>query len=37
MIKNGNEIVDEVKPLPGELVIEKASPSAFRGLRLPFS
>lgn len=34
--KMGNEIVNEVKPLPGELVIEKASPSAFPGTPLLF-
>jgi nicotinamidase-related amidase len=32
----GREIVDEVKPLPGELVIEKAAPSAFKGTPLQF-
>ncbi len=34
--QKGTEIVDEVKPLPGELVIEKASPSAFHGTPLTF-
>jgi len=32
----GFEIVDEVKPLPGELVIEKSAPSAFQGTPLLF-
>jgi len=32
----GTEIVDEVKPLPGELVVEKAAPSAFHGTPLTF-
>jgi maleamate amidohydrolase len=36
LLLKGNEIVDEVKPLPGELVIEKASPSAFHGTPLLF-
>ncbi len=34
--QRGTEIVDEVKPLPGELVIEKAAPSAFYGTPLMF-
>jgi nicotinamidase-related amidase len=34
--KKGSEIVDEVKPLYGELVIEKASASAFPGTPLMF-
>ncbi|TVY07905.1 isochorismatase family protein [Paenibacillus cremeus] len=32
----GTQIVDEVKPLPGELVIEKAAASAFHGTPLLF-
>lgn len=32
----GREIVDEVKPLPGELIIEKAAASAFQGTPLQF-
>ncbi len=32
----GTQIVDEVKPIPGELIIEKASPSAFPGTSLIF-
>jgi len=32
----GMEIVDEVKPIPGELVIEKSAPSAFQGTPLTF-
>ncbi|TVY07904.1 isochorismatase family protein [Paenibacillus cremeus] len=34
--KLGMEIVEEVKPLPGELVIEKSAPSAFHGTPLLF-
>ncbi|MEK3911029.1 isochorismatase family protein [Paenibacillus sp. FSL H7-0331] len=34
--QKGSEIVDEVKPVYGELVIEKASPSAFPGTPLLF-
>jgi nicotinamidase-related amidase len=34
--RKGTEIVDEVKPVFGELVIEKASPSAFPGTPLLF-
>ena len=34
--QKGTEIVDEVKPLPGELVVEKAAPSAFHGTPLTF-
>jgi nicotinamidase-related amidase len=36
MIEKGWQIVDEVKPLPGELVIEKAAPSGFQGTPLAF-
>ncbi|HZG55139.1 isochorismatase family protein [Paenibacillus sp.] len=36
LIRKGTEIVDEVKPIPGELVIEKAAPSAFHGTPLLF-
>ncbi|MBB6734125.1 isochorismatase family protein [Cohnella zeiphila] len=32
----GTQIVDEVKPLPGELIIEKAAPSAFQGTPLTY-
>ena len=32
----GRQIVDEVKPLPGELVIEKGAASAFQGTTLVF-
>ncbi|WP_169507496.1 isochorismatase family protein [Paenibacillus harenae] len=35
-ILRGREIIDEVKPLPGELVIEKAAASAFHGTPLLF-
>ena len=31
-----NQIVDEVAPIPGELVVEKAGPSAFTGTPLMF-
>jgi len=34
--RKGTEIVEEVKPLPGELVIEKAAASAFQGTPLAF-
>jgi len=34
--RKGTEIVQEVKPLPGELVIEKAAASAFQGTPLVF-
>src|SRR5690606_9236311 len=34
--RKGTEIVEEVKPLPGELVVEKAAPSAFHGTPLTF-
>jgi nicotinamidase-related amidase len=34
--QKGTEIVDEVKPLPGELIIEKAAPSWFQGTPLTF-
>lgn len=36
MDKIGKQIVDEIKPLPGELVIEKYAPSAFWGTPLMF-
>ena len=36
MLRKGNEIVDEVKPIPGELVVEKAAASAFFGTPLEF-
>ncbi len=36
MIAKGREIVEEVEPLPGELVIEKAAASAFHGTPLLF-
>lgn len=36
MVEKGQQIVDELKPLPGELVIEKAAPSAFQGTPLAF-
>ncbi|WP_102959451.1 isochorismatase family protein [Mangrovicella endophytica] len=36
MIEKGWQIVDEVKPIAGELVIEKAAPSAFQGTPLAF-
>lgn len=36
MVLKGREIVEEVKPLPGELVIEKAAASAFHGTPLLF-
>ncbi|HEY4201143.1 MAG TPA: isochorismatase family protein [Devosiaceae bacterium] len=36
MLEKGWQIVDEVKPLPGELVIEKAAPSGFQGTPLAF-
>ena len=36
LAKRGFEIVDEVKPLDGELVIEKSAPSAFQGTPLLF-
>ncbi|MBP1156421.1 MULTISPECIES: isochorismatase family protein [unclassified Paenibacillus] len=32
----GSQIVDEVKPLEGELVIEKSAPSAFQGTPLAY-
>lgn len=34
--KKGMEIVDEVKPIAGELVIEKSAPSVFQGTPLIF-
>ena len=36
MVVKGQQIVDEVKPIAGELVIEKAAPSAFQGTPLAF-
>lgn len=36
MVKKGWEIVDEVKPIDGEVVIEKTAPSAFQGTPLAF-
>jgi nicotinamidase-related amidase len=36
MIEKGRQIVDEVKPIPGEIVIEKAAASAFHGTPLLF-
>lgn len=36
MIERGREIVDEVKPIAGEAVIEKTAPSAFQGTPLRF-
>jgi len=36
MIEKGQQIVDEVKPIAGELVIEKAAPSGFQGTPLAF-
>ena len=36
MQQKGTEIVDEVAPIKGEIVIEKASPSAFQGTPLMF-
>ncbi|MCU6794110.1 MULTISPECIES: isochorismatase family protein [Paenibacillus] len=36
MKKKGMEIVDEVKPIPGEVVIEKSAPSCFQGTPLSF-
>jgi nicotinamidase-related amidase len=36
MIEKGHQIVEEVKPIAGELVIEKAAPSAFQGTPLAF-
>ncbi len=36
LLKRGFEIVDEVKPIGGELVIEKSAPSAFQGTPLLF-
>ncbi|MBP1156425.1 MULTISPECIES: isochorismatase family protein [unclassified Paenibacillus] len=36
MIEKGRQIVDEVKPIDGELVIEKAAASAFHGTPLLF-
>ena len=34
--KKGTQIVDEVAPIPGEIVIEKSAPSAFQGTPLMF-
>lgn len=36
MIARGNEIVDEVRPVPGEYIVEKAAASAFFGTPLEF-
>ncbi|MCF8486942.1 MAG: isochorismatase family protein [Rhodobacteraceae bacterium] len=36
MQKKGHEIVDEVKPIQGEVVIEKTAPSGFQGTPLAF-
>jgi maleamate amidohydrolase len=36
MQRKGTQIVDEVAPIPGELVIEKSAPSAFHGTPLLF-
>lgn len=36
LIEKGQQIVEEVKPIPGELVIEKAAPSGFQGTPLAF-
>jgi nicotinamidase-related amidase len=36
MLKKGTQIVDEVAPVAGELVIEKSAPSAFHGTPLLF-
>ncbi|RCW48325.1 isochorismatase family protein [Paenibacillus prosopidis] len=36
MRQRGTQIVDEVKPVEGELIIEKAAPSAFHGTPLTF-
>ncbi len=36
MLFKGTQIVDEVKPIAGEIVIEKASPSGFPGTPLAF-
>lgn len=36
MMKKGLEIVDEVKPIKGEIVIEKTAPSGFQGTPLMF-
>ena len=36
MQKKGTEIVDEVKPIAGEVVIEKTAPSGFQGTPLMF-
>lgn len=36
MVEKGWQIVDEVKPIAGELVIEKAAPSGFQGTPLAF-
>lgn len=35
-LARGNDIVDELRPLPGELVIQKAAPSAFAGTPLQY-
>jgi len=36
VLARGNDIVDELAPLPGELVIQKAAPSAFAGTTLQY-
>lgn len=36
MQQRGSEIVDELKPIAGEVVIEKTAPSAFQGTPLSF-
>lgn len=36
MQRKGTEIVEEVAPIPGEVVIEKTAPSAFQGTPLMF-
>jgi maleamate amidohydrolase len=35
-LARGNDIVEELAPLPGELVIQKAAPSAFAGTSLQY-
>jgi nicotinamidase-related amidase len=35
-LARGNDIVDELAPLPGELVIQKAAPSSFSGTTLQY-
>lgn len=36
MLAKGNDIVDEVAPIPGEVVIEKTAPSGFQGTPLTY-